>query len=249
LARLRARDDHQGRDLNHRLQTVTLTAGTRLGRYEIRSQIGAGGSGERVLVAHQPPIYLKSIAWSPDGRLIACVVSGTDKDGYCTNVEGFSVADGSSRPVSSARWRNITSIEWLQDGGGLLLTGRDRASLPSTPDGNRLAGFYAEPESNAPLKLVVAPVEGAAPARTFDVPKEADAPVAWSPDGQALDYVITTAGVENVWRQPLAGGKPTQLTMWANDSIPNFAWSRDGKQLAVVRGATTTDILLMQDFR
>jgi serine/threonine protein kinase/Tol biopolymer transport system component len=412
-----------------------------------------GGGGERVIAARQPPIYVKNIAWSPDGKLIACVVSGTDKDGYYTNVEGISVADGSSRPISAARWRVIGSIEWLPDGSGLLLTGRDRASLPSTPeqiwfvpseggearrvtndtnyytvvsitadartllaglhsetgqiwiapggdsaharqitsatrdkpvglswtpdgrivydseasgnmdvwamnadgtaprqltfdplsdlfpaattngryvifltnravgwsvwrmnadgsdarelvpnvnqepplsspdsrwvfyknndetgklvvwkvsidggeparvldkdlwspavspDGKWLAGFYAEPESNAPLKLVVASLEGAAPARTLDVPKETDGPVVWSPDGQALDYVITTAGVENVWRQPLAGGKPTQLTKWAGDEVSNLAWSHDGKQLAVVRTAKSTDILLMQNFR
>jgi hypothetical protein len=35
----------------------------------------------------------------------------------------------------------------------------------------------------------------------------------------------------------------------ASDSVGNFARSRDGKQLAVVRTATTTDILLMQNFR
>jgi Tol biopolymer transport system component/predicted Ser/Thr protein kinase len=413
----------------------------------------ADGGGERVVVARQPPLILKNVAWSPDGRRVACVVSGTDKDGYYTNVEGFSVADGSSQPISAARWRVISSIEWLPDGSGLLLAGRDRASLPSTPEqiwfvpsaggaarrvtndtnyyvvlsitadahtllaglhnetgqiwiapggdsararqvtsaagdrpvglawtadgrvvydsqasgnmdiwsvnadgtsprqltfdqlsdlfpaatpdgryvvfltnrsvgwsvwrmnadgsnatelvrnvnqeapltspdsrwvfykandesgklavwkvsidggapvlllskdlwspalspnGSLLAGFYSEPESNATMKLFVAPIEGDAPARTLDVPKEADAPLVWSPDGQALDYVITTGGVENVWRQPLAGGKPVQLTKWASDSISNFAWSRDGKQLAVARGATTTDILLMQNFR
>ncbi|MCA1602541.1 MAG: protein kinase, partial [Acidobacteria bacterium] len=46
MARLYARDDRQGRDPNHRLQTVTLSAGKKLGRYEIRSQLGAGGMGE-----------------------------------------------------------------------------------------------------------------------------------------------------------------------------------------------------------
>jgi Tol biopolymer transport system component len=99
------------------------------------------------------------------------------------------------------------------------------------------------------VKLIVRPVEGGEPARSFDVTRAGDGPVVWSPDGQALDYPITTAGVENIWRQPLAGGKPVQLTKWANDRIGYFAWSRDGKQFAAVRGKTTTDILLMQNFR
>src|SRR5437868_2073885 len=47
MARVRARDDHQGRNLNHRYQqTVTIAAGTQLGRYEIRAKIGEGGMGE-----------------------------------------------------------------------------------------------------------------------------------------------------------------------------------------------------------
>jgi Tol biopolymer transport system component len=136
-------------------------------------------------------------------------------------------------------------------GGGepALALGKDLLSPAISPDGKRIAGFYQESESNAPLKLLVAPLEGDAPARTLDLPKEANGPVVWSPDGQALEYLVTTAGVDNVWRQPLAGGKPTQLTKWANDVISNFAWSRDGKQLAVARTTMTTDILLMQNSR
>ncbi|HEX8160874.1 MAG TPA: protein kinase [Pyrinomonadaceae bacterium] len=413
----------------------------------------AGGGGERVLAARNPPLILKHVAWSPDGKLVACVVSGTDKEGYYTNVEGFSVADGSSRPISSARWRVISSIAWMPDGSGLLLAGRDRASLPSTPeqvwfvnypdgasrrvtndtnyyvvvsitadartllagthgessqiwvapggdsararqitsaagdsiyglswtpdgrilfdsvasgntdiwsinadgsaprqltfdqlsdiypaaapdgryvafltnrsvgwslwrmnadgsnarelvrnvnqevpvcspdsrwvfykgrdeagklavwkvsidggepvrawdrelywlavspDGRWLAGFYTEPEPGAPVKIVVVPVGGGEPARVFDVTKDTDGPLVWSPDGRALEYAVVTAGIENVWRQPLAGGKPTQLTKWADDAVGVFAWSRDGKQLAVVRGTTATDLLLMQNSR
>src|SRR5437762_984080 len=47
MVRLRARDDHQGRDPDYRHeQTVTIAAGTRIAHYEIRSRIGAGGMGE-----------------------------------------------------------------------------------------------------------------------------------------------------------------------------------------------------------
>ena len=33
------------------------------------------------------------------------------------------------------------------------------------------------------------------------------------------------------------------------EGITSFAWSRDGKQLAVVRGTMTNDVVLIKDFR
>lgn len=34
----------------------------------------------------------------------------------------------------------------------------------------------------------------------------------WAPDESGLDYVSTRGGVSNVWRQPLSGGPPVQIT-------------------------------------
>jgi dipeptidyl aminopeptidase/acylaminoacyl peptidase len=71
----------------------------------------------------------------------------------------------------------------------------------------------------------------------------------WSPDGQGIDYVATEEGVGNIWRLPLAGGRPRPLTEWKSDFVYRFAWSRDGKQLAASRGTATTDLVLIKDFR
>jgi len=53
------------------------------------------------------------------------------------------------------------------------------------------------------------------------------------------------SGVANLWRQPLPSGTPTQLTEFTSDTIYSFAWSRDGKQLALARGSTSTDVVLL----
>jgi serine/threonine protein kinase/Tol biopolymer transport system component len=95
---------------------------------------GEDGSGEQVLSVRKPPLELRDVAWSPDGQVIAYVVWGTDKDGYFVNIEGIRVADKTTQPISTARWRNIQSIAWLADTSALVITGRDRASLPSTPE-------------------------------------------------------------------------------------------------------------------
>jgi Tol biopolymer transport system component len=51
----------------------------------------------------------------------------------------------------------------------------------------------------------------------------------------------------NIWLLPLAGGAPHQLTHFTDGrTIDDFAWSRDGKHLAVSRATTATDIVLFK---
>ena len=73
--------------------------------------------------------------------------------------------------------------------------------------------------------------------------------VHWAPDGQALDYALTRGGASNIWRQALAGGAPKQITNFKSDRIFFFAWSRDGKQLALERGNTPSDVVLISNFQ
>ncbi len=47
----------------------------------------------------------------------------------------------------------------------------------------------------------------------------------------------------------MSGGPPRQLTNFASDRISNFAWSRDGKQLLLIRGDVTSDVILISNFR
>jgi hypothetical protein len=49
--------------------------------------------------------------------------------------------------------------------------------------------------------------------------------------------------------RPLDGSPPYQLTHFTGRSIVDFAWSRDGKQLAVARASTTNDIVLFKGLR
>jgi Tol biopolymer transport system component len=56
-------------------------------------------------------------------------------------------------------------------------------------------------------------------------------------------------GASNIWEQPLSGGAPHQITNFASDRIPSFAWSRDGKQLLLIRGNQTSDVILISNFR
>ena len=67
----------------------------------------------------------------------------------------------------------------------------------------------------------------------------------WAPDGRHLDVLETRRGVSNLWRLELATGKRRQLTNFTAHQIFDFEWSPDGKQLAMSRGDTRHDVVLV----
>jgi serine/threonine protein kinase len=66
-------------------------------------------------------------------------------------------------------------------------------------------------------------------------------------DGKALEYVVRENGVDNLWRQPLDGSAGKWETEFKSEHISQFRWSPDGKRLALVRGHTDSDVVLMRD--
>jgi eukaryotic-like serine/threonine-protein kinase len=71
--------------------------------------------------------------------------------------------------------------------------------------------------------------------------------VRFSPDSKAVVYPARENGVDNLWLQPLDGSKGRQLTDFTSERIYDFHWSFDGKQLALVRGHTDSDVVLIRD--
>jgi Tol biopolymer transport system component len=96
--------------------------------------------------------------------------------------------------------------------------------------------------------VAVVPATGGAFLHSFDVLPQVSGKLRFTPDGQALTYAVTDGrGVGNLWVQALTGGTPTQVTDFKSDQIFDFAWSHDGKQLAVSRGKTDRDVVLLTD--
>ncbi len=116
-----------------------------------------------------------------------------------------------------------------------------------SPDGKLLA-YYAEDEQTKRKRLVVVRFDDGAPFKTFDLPLTASEDVwRWSPDSRALVYADTQGGVSNLWRLPLDGARPAQITDFTSDTIRYFSYSRDGRQLALSRGNITRDAVLISD--
>ena len=70
-------------------------------------------------------------------------------------------------------------------------------------------------------------------------------PIRWTSDGRALTYIDTREGISNIWRQPLTGGPPEQMTDFKAERILFFGWSRDAQYLAYARGDEVNDVVMI----
>ncbi len=206
-------------------------------------------------------------AVSPDGRYIVFVSTRTGT----SNLYRYDLSTGDQKqltngageefPVvsSDGKWViytatgsvNFTLWKVPIDGGELAqLTDRLSQWPDVSPDGRKIACWYrAEPQAS--WQIAVLPISGGAPERVLDVPPTAETPIPirWMPDGGGISFADTRDGASNIWRLPVDGGAPKQLTSFTSDQISWFDWSRDGKQLALSRGSINSDVVLISNFK
>jgi eukaryotic-like serine/threonine-protein kinase len=136
------------------------------------------------------------------------------------------------------------------DGGSptKLIDNIDRPRIAISPDDQMVAVHLWGKTPTSPSVLAAIPAQGGDPLYHFDAPAGMFG-LAWSPDSKSLQYVLTREGVSNLWEQPLTGGPAKQLTHFRTALIFDFAWSLDGKQLALARGNRNSNVVLISNFQ
>jgi eukaryotic-like serine/threonine-protein kinase len=118
----------------------------------------------------------------------------------------------------------------------------------ASPDGNWIEYGIDDPNRNG---FGIVPASGGQPAKLFEISHSSPGGAAvmrWSPASDAIDFVDTREGVSNVWRQPIQGGAPRQVTDFTSGLIFNFVWLPNGRDMAVARGTTSSDVVRLQSF-
>lgn len=138
------------------------------------------------------------------------------------------------------------------DGGTpVQLTDYECVAPSFSPDGRFVSCIIPSESVAKKGSIAVIPAEGGAPVKLFNVVPFfwSYLSARWTPDGQALIFRDSETYVNNLWKQPLAGGPPGQLTNFKTEIIFNYAFSRDGRRLILSRGQTHSNVVLLKDFR
>ena len=226
------------------------------------SVVAPDGTGQKTLGGDDSAPYLYPSV-SHDGRSIVFVSRGRvglmDIDGgnakFLTSSGPFALLpqmtpDGQWVIYSSNDARDSRLFKVPVTGGEYVeITNKPIARAVISPDGSRIACLYRETADES-YKIGILPFEGGPPLKLFDIISATTRLLRWANDGQSIYYTDERNGVSNIWQLPVdSNGPGTQVTRFTDGTIRSFAWSRDGKQLAVARGTQTSDVVLITDFR
>jgi Tol biopolymer transport system component len=205
---------------------------------------------------------------SPDGRYIVFM---SDRNGGSNHLWRMEFNDGELLELThgeedqfpsfspDGKWIVYTQVEagkWYAarvsiDGGNSSRLSSVPAMCPVvSPDGKQIALLIFD---NYLAKPAVMPFEGGNPTKTFDfiVPlvgsKDVSYLVRWTHDSKAIELAKDDHGVSNLWRLPLDGGTPKQITDFNTDHIFYFSRSPDGKEIALARGSISSDAVKISD--
>ena len=112
------------------------------------------------------------------------------------------------------------------------------------PDGLRGVGYYSDPAVRG-SRVALVPLEGDGVPTPTDIRFSAIP----TPDGRHLIHVDVRDSVPMLVRQPIAGGPAVVLGTFPNEGTLNIALSPDGRQLALSRGTSTSDVVLITQDR
>ncbi len=113
-----------------------------------------------------------------------------------------------------------------------------------SPDGKYFACDYLTDKR----RLAIFPIDGGQPIKEFEFPASSLRwfGMHWTPDSRAVAY---RDGYYGIWKQPIEGDAPPpqRIEGLPEEKIYRFAWSRDGKQFAFVRGTEIRDVILIHN--
>jgi Tol biopolymer transport system component/DNA-binding winged helix-turn-helix (wHTH) protein len=235
------------------------------GREHIWSMSAEGSQRRDLTLSESAGGNNHSASVSPDGRHVVFVsdrqgqtrVWRMDIDGNHPQPLTEGIYDLDPQVSSDGQWVIYSSMKsgkralWkvpLAGGTAIPVTDLPSEALAVAPTGNLIAYAWREGLANPPRKLVVLDLEERRPPRFLALPGTPTL-IRWMSDGRALSYILIREGIANLWGQPLTGGQPMQITDLSFENVASFAWSRDGKRLALTRVQEIRSIVFISGIR
>jgi len=134
--------------------------------------------------------------------------------------------------------RNIS----IDGGESVPLTDKEVWWISISPDGKYIAAAVHTDKT----RLTIYPITGGPPLKQFDLARYGTMSInsRWTPDSKSVAYRDMRYGY---WLQPIDGGQPKQMEGLPKEKFYNFAWSKDGKNFAFVRGQEIRDVVLIRN--
>ena len=128
--------------------------------------------------------------------------------------------------------------------------GGDGANV--SPDGRWLPTIFTKMDPGTQedihaLALIDVAANTASSMHVFPSQPTITLPVEFTNDGKNVAYRVVDNGTDNIWMQPVDGSKGHSVTQFTTDHITSYAWSPDGKKLAVVRTHAVSDVVLLRE--
>ena len=116
-----------------------------------------------------------------------------------------------------------------------------------SPDGRTLAVAIIDHAAGHAEKIALVAADTGATIKLLEFQRlRVTSLIRFTHDGKSLVYTTRENGVDNLWQQPLDGSPGQQLTSFKSEHIWDYHWSPDGSRLALVRGHTDSDVVLMR---
>lgn len=133
----------------------------------------------------------------------------------------------------------------LADGTAEQLTDF-RAKWPEvTDDGSRVAFFHMVDDV---WNIGVMPADGSSVYSNAQMPSNLkENTLHWAPDNKSLYYIGLTGNAGNIWVMTMPEGSTRPYTKFTSQTLSDFAFSPDGKRVAVTRSLSLSDVILVEN--
>jgi eukaryotic-like serine/threonine-protein kinase len=166
-------------------------------------------------------------------------------------VDEYPVCTADSRWVIYRDSANGFKLMKVSIDGGIPVKLSDRtvsSGLDVSPDGKFAAFATFDHIGEHKVMLALQSLDGTQPLKLLEFQHPAYGSVRFSRDGKSIIYPIRDHDVDNLWSQPLDGSPGQQVTNFKSEHIGDkFGWSYDGSKLALIRGHTDSDVILIRD--